>query len=258
MRLGLIGDSFTEGQGASPWFYELEGTRDVSKPQIVNLGILGTGPKQWVNLASSTSKEFGLDVIATVVNIIPADMTRTVWMFKERELNCLYRASCNYVYDFQGYKFASQDSDDNIKRSVLNSVINSKSVINFSDLGFEKIRDFIKKSRVILDLYRYFHNTRVLSVVANEAAILSLKDAVLGNFYVNVVSQKSVNSSNYADDKIAKRLIDFLNENQIKHNWCDIPPDGFHKNDGHPNVSGYEILQECTRDALTKLELNIR
>ena len=52
----VIGDSFTEGQGASPWFYELEDSYDANGAQIINLGILGTGPQQWENLASSTTQ----------------------------------------------------------------------------------------------------------------------------------------------------------------------------------------------------------
>ena len=254
----VIGDSFTEGQGASPWFYELEDSYDVTKPKILNLGILGTGPQQWKNLASSTSKELGLDVVATVVNIIPGDMDRNVWTFKERELNCLYRALCYYVYGFQGYKFVPEESNDDIKRAVLNRLINSKNVTNSSDLSFGTIKDILKQSRVIVDLYRYFYIDKSSYVLSNEASLLALREAVSGKIYVNVVSQKNISSSNYANNNNAKRLIDFLHGNQIKYKWCDIPVDGFHKNDGHPNANGYKILRECTRDALDELDSAIQ
>ena len=89
----VVGDSFTEGQGASPWFYDLEDAYDAEGTQLINLGILGTGPQQWENLASSTRQQLGLDVVATVINIIPPAMRRPVWTFKERELNCLHKAS---------------------------------------------------------------------------------------------------------------------------------------------------------------------
>ena len=255
----VIGDSFTEGQGASPWFYELEDSYDANGDQIINLGILGTGPQQWENLASSTTQQLGLEVVATVVNIIPADMNRPVWTFKQRELNCLHNASCDYVFGFQGYNFVSKESDHDIKLSVLNSIINSKNIFS-SDLKFSSIKAFLKQSLVIVDLYNFFKPKPfpVLTVTDNEEALLSLNEAVSRNLYVNVVSQKSINSINYSDHKNAKRLIEFLNENQIKHKWCDIPVDGFHKNDGHPNAYGYNILRECTRYALSKLETTIR
>jgi len=249
----VIGDSFTEGQGVSPWFYELEDTYDANGTQIINLGILGTGPKQWENLSSSTIQQLGLDVIATVVNIIPEDMPRSVRTFKERELNCLHDTSCDYVFGFQGYNFVSKESGDDIKRSVLDTINNASNIR--SSLG--NIKKFLKKSRVILDLYSFLKNKSTL-VADNEEAILSLREAVSGNFYVNVVSQQQINSSNYANNNTAKRLIDFLDENQIKYKWCDIPVGGFHKIDGHPNAKGYKILRECTRNALNKLETTIR
>ena len=253
----VIGDSFTEGQGASPWFYELEDSYDANGAQIINLGILGTGPQQWENLASSTTQQLGLEVVATVVNIIPADMNRSVWTFKQRELNCLHNASCDYVFGFQGYNFVSKESDHDIKLSVLNSIINSPNRSS-SGLTFSSIKDFLKQSRVIVDLYNFFKSKPHSALKDNEAALLSLNEAVSRNLYVNVVSQKSINSINYSDNKIAKRLIEFLNENQIKHKWCDIPVEGFHKNDSHPNAYGYNILRECTRYALSKLETTIR
>ncbi len=254
----VIGDSFTEGQGASPWFYELENSYDVTKPKILNLGILGTGPQQWENLASATSKELGLDVVATVVNIIPVNMLRNVWTFGEQELNCLNHGSCNYVFGFQGYEFLSQESDDDIKRSVLSSLTNDEILNSSSELSFGTIKDVLKQSQIIVDLYRIFNERKSPELLSNMASILALREAVSGNFYVNVVSQKSINSSNYEDNKISQQLIDFLNKNQIRYKWCDIPVDGFHKNDGHPNANGYKILLECTMDALEELDSSIQ
>ena len=252
----VIGDSFTEGQGASPWFYELEDAYDANGAQVINLGILGTGPKQWENISSSTTQQLGLEVVAAVVNIIPHDMSRPVWTFQERELNCLHDALCDYVFGFQGYNFVSKESGDDIKRSVMNAINNRSNIARRSDLT-SNIKDFLKQSHVIFDLYKFF-KPKTSTVIDNKAAILSLREAVSGNFYVNVVSQTSINSSNYEDDKIAKGLIDFLYENQIEYNLCDIPVGGFHKNDGHPNANGYKKLRECTRDALIKLKTTIR
>ena len=138
----VIGDSYTEGQGASPWFYDLENSYDMANTKIINLGILGTGPQQWENLASSTAKELQLDVIAIIVNIIPADMERGVWIFKERELDCLYRASCNYTLGFQGYKFTDYESHEDIKRAVFSNLVESETIV-VSDLNIDKIKDML-------------------------------------------------------------------------------------------------------------------
>lgn len=247
----VIGDSFTEGQGAPPWFYDLEKSYDIANIKIVNLGIIGTGPQQWENLASSIKKELRLDVIATIVNIIPDDIRREVWTFKDRELDCLHRASCDYVLRFQGYKFAAKESYDDIKQSVLRTLVETDTIVKSDYLS--KIKNIIKKSRVIFDLYHYFRLTISVQPKINEASLLALNRAASGNFYVNVVSEKGVNSTNFMDSKNAMQLIEFLQKHKIRYQWCDIPADGYHKYDFHPNVNGYKILRKCTKDALDKL-----
>ena len=52
----FLGDSFTEGQGALPWFYELEKGWNV-KFKPINGGLLGTGPMQWFELAQYLKKK---------------------------------------------------------------------------------------------------------------------------------------------------------------------------------------------------------
>jgi hypothetical protein len=45
--LVFIGDSFTQGEGATPWFYKLEAGWRHNAYQLVNLGLIGTGLVQW-------------------------------------------------------------------------------------------------------------------------------------------------------------------------------------------------------------------
>lgn len=252
----VIGDSFTEGQGASPWFYNLENAYDVSPRKLVNLGIIGTGPQQWENIARSTTEELELNVDGSVVNIISSDMARRVWTLNDRELNCLHYALCDYSFGFQGYNFNVEESYKDIKLSFMKSVFETKSV---SAQGvssvIDSIKQYAKRSRVILHLYQNFMSNRNLSLnkTLNEASLLALKNAVNGNFYVNVVSEKYINSSNFSDNIYARELINFLEINHINFNWCDIPSDGFHVTDGHPNAYGYKVLRGCTEDALAKL-----
>ena len=248
----VIGDSFTEGQGALPWFYDLESGYDTPDfIKLVNLGILGTGPMQWKNLASSITKELGLRVKGSVVNIIPADMPRSVWNFKVRELECLSKAKCDYLYGFQGYKFIDSEGNEDIKRNILKSINQSIHIGSF----FQLIRYFAKRSHVVTVIYDEFVslNDNDDVVTQNEVALLALKAAVNDKFFVNVVSEKSVNSTNYEDYRYAKGLIEFLEVNSIDYGWCDIPLDGFHKNDSHPNAKGYTVLRKCTENALSNV-----
>lgn len=251
----VIGDSFTEGQGASPWFYDLEKSYENPKEKIVNLGILGTGPQQWENLALAISGELKLDVRASVVNIVPDDMLRGVWVLAERELDCLYHALCDYKFGFQGYNFKPQESYDDIKLSVLNTL--SESTGNLGEKSYfdvNTIKNFIKRSSIIRDIYRSLYKKNHKDQELNEDSLLALNKAVNGNLYVNVVSQKTINSTNFTSYRPARELIDFLKEHGIKYSWCDIPIDGYHRYDPHPNANGYKVVRSCTKNSLEKLD----
>ena len=244
----VIGDSFTEGQGATPWFYQLEDDYHSSPFKLVNLGILGTGPMQWKNLASSVTEELNLRVGASVINIIPGDMARWVWTLKDRELRCLHKVDCDYNFGFQGYNFYKGHDYDDVKLAILKS-LKEKKFSNLDDY-VTSVKEYVKKSLVIYDIY-FFLRTETGIINENEKALIAMKDTVDGNFIVNVIGGNHVNSINF--DKHAKRLIQFLELNNINYSWCDIPPGGFHKYDGHPNSDGYEILRQCTKHALAKV-----
>ena len=247
----MIGDSFTEGQGATPWFYDLEKFYDAREVKLVNLGILGTGPKQWEKLADDLTKDYNLHLHRTIINVVTIDMERDIWTFSARVLNCLYVTICDYAYGFQGYKFNTDETYDDIKRKVLKS-INEIKIHNYSmNQGFnENLKSLMKKSEVIVDIYEMVRKYVLNITRQNEIALLSMSKAAEGRVFVNVVSQKTVSSANYLEYPPAKRLIEFLKINDIEHAWCDIPADGFHKNDSHPNAKGYAKLRDCTIKAL--------
>ena len=242
----VIGDSFTEGQGASPWFYKMEEFYDSTNVKLVNLGILGTGPIQWNNLENYITQQFKLVVKGSVINIIPGDMIRSPWIFKKQELKCLWTSVCTYFGGFQGFNFEVSDDNNKIKKSVLTTLINSRTVKNF--------KVFVKQSHVIVDIYRYIKKFNKSSPIeANAEALLALKRDAKNKVFVNVVSLKGINSRNFSNHTSTKNLIEFLENNKFNFKWCDIPSYGFHKNDSHPNEKGYITLQKCTEDALKTL-----
>lgn len=100
----IIGDSFTEGQGADPWFYDFE-KNSYLKIKPVNMGILGTGPVQWLELTNYMIKTYNLKVQGIIVNLILPDLDRGMWNFNEFQITCLKNAECPYRGDFQGFDF---------------------------------------------------------------------------------------------------------------------------------------------------------
>ena len=252
--LFVIGDSFTEGQGALPWFYSLEKSHEITNYKLVNLGILGTGPVQWNSLSNLITRNFELDVKGSVINIIAGDMNRSQWNFHKRELDCLRNTKCDYSFGFQGFNFKDHLTISDIKSSVL-ADINKNEKNKKSEIFL--LKNFLKRSQVFEDIYYYFKSPSDSErIKKNETALVSLRNKVKGNIFINVVSQKGINSSNYLNNYLASQLIKFLNDNNFNYKWCNIPLDGFYENDGHPNVKGYKILKDCTSNALSKLKQN--
>ena len=246
----VVGDSFTEGQGASPWFYELEKIASDYEPQLVNLGILGTGPKQWLNLVNFITSSKNLIINGLIVNIIPNDITRSQWIFKEQQITCLRTGICDYQFGFQGFDFNPKEDHVEIRARIFESMIkaNSDYSISFNN----RIKNIVKKSKIVVAIYKLIKRKSWYPVrrLANYEALLELRKIADNNIFINVVSQKSINSSNYKHSSDASNLIIFLNKEAFQSAWCDIPSNGFHTIDPHPNSLGYQSLMACTRKAI--------
>jgi hypothetical protein len=84
----LLGDSFTEGQGAEPWFRLVSPTIDKLGYQAVNGGLLGTGFEQWLKLDRYLAAQ-NVRVRKLVVLFISDDYQRPVWNLKPNDFRCL-------------------------------------------------------------------------------------------------------------------------------------------------------------------------
>jgi hypothetical protein len=84
----FLGDSFTEGQGARPWFYEVESRWPTEAPyQLINGGLFGTGLEHWSRLYRHLSST--LTIRKVVVIFISDDWHRLVVQFNPDHIRCL-------------------------------------------------------------------------------------------------------------------------------------------------------------------------
>jgi len=84
----LLGDSFTEGQGAEPWFRLVSPEIDKLGYQPVNGGLLGTGFEQWLKLGRYLAAE-NVRIRKVVVLFISLDYNRSSWNFMPNDFRCL-------------------------------------------------------------------------------------------------------------------------------------------------------------------------
>lgn len=84
----LLGDSFTEGQGAEPWFREIAPEIARRGLQPVNGGVMGTGFLQWLLLEHYLQAQ-GVRVDKLLVPFISDDYERKVWNFTPDDFRCM-------------------------------------------------------------------------------------------------------------------------------------------------------------------------
>ena len=58
------------------------------------------------------------------MNIIPSDIVRDMWTFRDRELACLQQVLCDYSFGFQGFDFNTNRTEAEILRAVAEAIAN--------------------------------------------------------------------------------------------------------------------------------------
>src|SRR5262249_2294776 len=88
----LLGDSFTEGQGAEPWFRQIAPWIKQLNYQPINGGLFGTGFVQWWELQQLLTAN-RIASAKLVVIFISDDFGRYKWNFPDAQLDCLRNIS---------------------------------------------------------------------------------------------------------------------------------------------------------------------
>lgn len=237
----FLGDSFTEGQGAKPWFYEFE--NDYNKlNKVVNGGLLGTGPLQWELLANYLESEHLIKYNMVNVIMISQDITRNIHNFSSKQLKCLRHQECVGISLFWGYNFHGKTQQET-EKDVVNLVNQTRSI----DLDYKSL---IKKSAFLYHAYLVIKDTFIFSSIknANLSAIKKLvnRGKVKGRVYLVPTKDDFSTNGNMQFTKQTNKVILWLENNNIKVILCDdLLISDFHVNDNHPNEKGYKKIREC-------------
>jgi len=236
----LLGDSFTEGQGATPWFYKLENAHKDKK--LVNGGILGTGPAQWKHLHDHLVRDYGLKVKKLIVIAIGEDIIRPVWNFSPEGLACLKTARCGtFQGDWFGYEFDGK-SESEIEKDV-RDIYHHWTEVSFK-LNEQSLKNLLKKSAF---LYTIVHMSKGMgSTDENRAAIQALGKAAPDVRLMMIPTKSEArNVDSVVWDEDSKTLMAWAKETGIPLNECLLEKSDYHVHDGHPNEHGYEKIRAC-------------
>lgn len=259
----FIGDSFTEGQGATPWFYQLEKERN-ELTQVINAGIIGTGPLQWLVLINHLQDKYGLEYRKPTVILIAQDISRPVWNFAEHYIICLNTGVCKkrthpwYGYNFDGASEADVEKFAVEKYLSVNSLTAPKSEPVSSDYVVHKL---IQKSAFAFYVHAIFNEfiiTRNTSKDGDSGRFNSLesknlnaiKDLVnIGTVQGKILlipEKREAKTFSVQLEPNTQKILDWFSENNLTFDICSsLRTKDFHINDGHPNEMGYIKIKRC-------------
>jgi hypothetical protein len=250
----LLGDSFTEGQGAEPWFRQLAAKADTPPYQIINGGLFGTGFEQWGKLERYLSEEKKVQIRKLIVLFISDDYLRHSWNFSEPFLHCLQLDSfCN-----------SGDGDFNRRPSSaeLSARVDEIRAFRKPRTSLERLQ---QHARILLPatyrVYDYLrakfnwdqHTARQNSrlAIANFIKVYG-KDNVA---FVHLPQKDEMMSGpNEIGMETRQSIRDAGGELYDGFKLCGLTGADYYIQDGHPNRQGYGKIANCVSAVLLRME----
>ena len=249
----ILGDSFTEGQGAVPWIDNFGGK--YKDYQIINGGLMGTGFKQFELLEEYLSK---YNIRKVFILFIGHDLRRDIFNFSPQQIKCLNdQNKCEGDEIFYGFDYSKK----NPKEFLENLREKKSKTIEDQSISFKKIRRGIK--RYLLNLYviklphdffrSRFYESKNIKILENFDSIKRLSNKYDKDlFFVHLMTKNEIFLRKKTYESVyAKKFIKKITNNYYECNF-DNNLDFFYKYDGHPNSNGYKYLFNCISNIFGK------
>jgi len=248
----LLGDSFTEGQGAAPWFYETE-TRWPSdgRYQILNGGVFGTGFGQWAPYYRNLSS--ALKISKVVIIFISDDWIRPLYQLPPFMLECLKSSrNCTGSELLYGIPDDAAEADREIVRLVRlhaeyleNGAGQPRTLRDRIALYRKLIRPIYMRARGYV---RPVDRHEEVSFEASRRALTDIAASIgAENMILIHLPQKEELASGPSEIGLKGR--DFVRHAGLTlvdgFAQCGLTPSDYLSHDGHPNGSGYHKIAVC-------------
>jgi hypothetical protein len=250
-RTIVFGDSFTSGQGGCPWFHRLQARRP--QDQLLNAGLLGTGPDQWWRLFEYLKTQ-GVVAKRVLLVAISNDFKRKAWTWPDSDINCLDRGICVWdgVYSWQPVR-ADETERELLARTRARYTMrfSNYSALSFWFLSLEQHSYFLKFLHIAVENTAGIINFVTGGVLPETEAALKAFKALSIPVKVLLVTQRDETGAlgNEAD---AERAVAALKAHGLPYDWCRLNHHDFLSIDGHPSAAGYDKLVACADRALAE------
>jgi len=245
----VVGDSFTQGVGATPWFYELENHFPVTS--LANLGLLGTGVSHWVR-ALQWFEANQARIRNVLVIFITDDFKRPHWKanLDQHGLSFCYVDHC----ELMATVYNTSDAEELLtaRRKLLN---NGNSDIEGSK---HKLKEYLlgfRLGRVIINLRRWFlgfpaHDDTF--VEENKHAFIELAKQHHILFALHLPQKEEAAAEHWSRQSLEiRRFVQTTGVRAVDGmGRCGLTISGFYTRDPHPNSKGYDKIERCVAELL--------
>ncbi len=248
----LLGDSFTEGQGAEPWFRVVSPEIAKLGYQAVNGGLMGTGFRQWLKLEEHLAAN-NIRIRKVIILFISFDFNRAVWNFKRGDFQCLSALTLCRLEESLFYRLPPQEELSSWIAKIRASRATRASRAPTSKRGWLAARaaEWLPASHRV---YMYFRSgqmeqqsgsaiTELIRINgADNVAFLHLPQKDELDHGPNDLGLKARHSIQQAGG----RLFDGFK-------LCRLKASDYYPNDEHPNRAGYAKIASCATDVINEM-----
>lgn len=243
----IVGDSFTQGLGTRPWFYDLE--RDLSAYPLANLGVMATGVAHWVQ-AVDWFQDSVANVDKVVIIFVADDFFRAHWLAKGTE------DSVVFCYEERCAKAFAKLHDRHPNALIEEWYHSMLESYNDREQITEKVRAAVLKFRVgrlLINLRRSLISSRDRKTLElNKRSFEELIRAHNVAMALHLPEKAEAYSQKWSADSLEVRA--FITKTGLPYidgmEQCHLNSNDYHSFDSHPNASGYQKIRECVTELL--------
>lgn len=259
--VAVFGDSFTEGQGATPWFYDFENDATAILPaqtQLLNFAQQGDGPPNWLNEFKDFSKNYHFKKALFI--IIGEDWMRGAGNFSDEDMACF--ANPAICQGDRWFSTALDTPEDELLR-----ITNQRSLAHHGNEPQACISGWLQRySRLYRQIKHWekmstkdvqsFMTARQSKHTENTAVLTTMMTAMGGpqNVVMVVVPMRDEADRGRLSDNTQAVIKSVQEAGLTNLVTCTAMNGGdFYNWDGHPNAAGYKKVRACAVQALQLL-----
>ena len=253
----LLGDSFTEGQGAPPWFQQLVTQTGKFPYQLINGGLLGTGFAQW-NLLERYLAANKINTRKLLVLFISDDYTRDVGNIRQDVFSCLDSlSSCPDRDNYMMYRLPpAQDLPFWVDRIRTERATRGGVTERATKLAATLLP-------ATHQVYRFLKAKFSRNAAAERGSRAAIAEFVQRYGADNVtfvhLPQKDETSGPNEIGWLARSAIEDAGGKLYDgFKLCDLTPADYHVHDGHPNAQGYGKIAHCVAAIVRRMATDDR